>query len=111
MAIYDDHDLGCKWNKNYANKKHFRDIFYKEFPGRIHWDPALDHHEGLYQSFSFPIGNLTMQIIMLDRYYMNANPLLQENVYGETQFEWLKEQLREDADIRLITQGNSFVSV
>jgi len=111
MAIYDDHDLGCKWNKNYEHKKYFRDLFWKEFPGRINWDGDLKNHEGLYQEFSFPIGNLTMQIIMIDHYYMNAKVLLGESVYGEDQIRWLTEKLKVKADVRLITQGNSFVSV
>merc|ERR1719245_2411401 len=42
---------------------------------------------------------------------MNAKVMLNENVYGEEQFQWLSHRMNEHADIRLITQGNSFVSV
>jgi len=130
LATWDDHDYG--WNdsgRHYPFKEQSKEIFL-DF-----WEvPAVDvrrERPGIYTSHFYSDGEDTLQVIVLDMrtfrddlrryegqavdtskffygldywpYETNDSTLL-----GESQWQWLEEQLRMPADVRLVASSTQF---
>jgi alkaline phosphatase D len=130
FATWDDHDYG--WNdigKYYPFKNQSKEIFLK-FWG----EPAGSDRrkrEGIYISYYFEGNGHRVQLILLDNrsfrsdlrlykgelsheekffYPLDYYPHQIEDsiLLGETQWQWLEEELKKPADIRLIGSGSQF---
>ncbi|HEX6191505.1 MAG TPA: alkaline phosphatase D family protein [Chitinophagaceae bacterium] len=130
IATWDDHDFG--WNddgKHYPFKKESKEIFLKFFD-----EPANSErrkHDGIYTSYMYESNGKKLQIILLDnrtfrsglRYYKGEYNTVEKYFYhldyypheikdstmlGETQWQWLEQELKKPADLRLIGSGSQF---
>ena len=122
LAIWDDHDYGQNdGGAAFAHKAASKEAFLR-FWG-IAQDDARRQHGGLYHAaLSGPPGR-RVQVILLDtrwfrspwkptdrrdapgreRYLPDADPA--KTMLGEEQWQWLAQQLRVPADVRLIVSG------
>ncbi len=131
LATWDDHDYG--WNdagKEYEFKEESKEIFMDFFE-----EPEASlrkTHPGIYHSYTHEYGTRTLQIILLDVrtfrdrlqpyqnefekdgrfhfYRQEYAPYTEADstLLGEEQWKWLKKQLLEPADLRLIGSGTQF---
>jgi alkaline phosphatase D len=122
MAMWDDHDYGfndggAQFAGKHASKKALLDFF--NYPATH----ECRSREGLYQSRLIGEGQRRVQIILLDtrwhrsalsrplipglpgqeRYIPDASP--EKTLLGAEQWQWLEEQLKIPAQIRLIYSG------
>ena len=130
VATWDDHDYG--WNdagKHYPFKKESKEIFLDFFNEPLHSDRRK--REGIYTSYYFEGQGRKLQLILLDNRTFRSNlrtyrgelnnddqffyPLdyyphqIHDSVLlGETQWQWLEEELKKPADIRIIGSGTQF---
>ena len=131
IATWDDHDYG--WNdtgKNYPYKEASKNIFLDFFEESA--SSTRREHEGIYHSYIYEYGDNKLQIILLDgrtfrddlkpyntefdndsRYsfyqkeyapHMESTPTL----LGEEQWNWLENELKMPADVRIIGSGTQF---
>ncbi len=103
LATWDDHDFGDnnEW-KDYPLKEQSREMF------RAFWhleDKIPADREGVFYSEVHEVGDITMQVIMLDVRYHRDEPGEESDVLGEGQWEWLEDELDREADLRLIVSG------
>jgi alkaline phosphatase D len=131
LATWDDHDFG--WNdsgKTYPFKEESKEIFLEFFD-----EPANSlrrDHPGIYHAYEYQYGDKKLQIILLDErtfrddlasyggefdndtrynfynldYAPHTDP--QNTMLGEEQWKWLAEQLKKQADLRIIGSGTQF---
>jgi alkaline phosphatase D len=111
-AIWDDHDYGLNdGGKNFTLKAEAQDLFLN------FWDiPRSDprhSREGIYFSKTLNIDNKRVKIIALDTRYFRSDLKGQRNQYqpnldsdatilGSQQWEWLKNEVAEPADLILL---------
>ncbi len=116
MATWDDHDYGQ--NDGGADFSP-RDAFQKEFLD--FWREPLDstrrQRPGIYEAMTFGPQGKRLQVLMLDTRYFRS-PLKvgerrvggtyvpdddpEKTILGVTQWQWLEEQLRQPAEVRLL---------
>jgi alkaline phosphatase D len=130
LATWDDHDYG--WNdsgRHYPEKKISKSIFldfWNEPP-----ESVRRHRDGIYASYNEEVHGHKLQIILLDNrtfrdnlrkydpsvkleksYFYDLDYLphatSDSTLLGEQQWQWLEEQLRQPADIRIIGSGTQF---
>ena len=130
FATWDDHDYG--WNdigKYYPFKNQSKEIFLKFWN-----EPAGSDRrkrEGIYIDYFFEGNGHRVQLILLDNrtfrsdlrlykgelsheekffYPLDYYPhqIEDSTLLGETQWQWLEEELKKPADIRLIGSGSQF---
>jgi alkaline phosphatase D len=121
VATWDDHDYGANdAGADYAMKEEAEQVFL-EFWGV---PPQADQrqHEGVYGAYVFGPAGQRVQVILLDTRYFRSelpraersddvdgrpgryDPVLDPDatLLGEKQWQWLEQQFREPADLRLI---------
>ncbi len=118
LATWDDHDYG--WNDagvEYAQKEASKALMLDFFDV-----PAADElrrRPGVYQAKIFGPPGQRVQIILLDGRWFRSAPLKDPSPYrryrpnldatntmlGETQWQWLRAQLEQPAELRLIASG------
>jgi alkaline phosphatase D len=129
MATWDDHDYG--WNdsgRHYPFKKESKQIFLDFFGVPT---PEIFKHDGIYYAKTIPVGDKTIQIIMLDMrtfrdkllpyngnrkdqkgydYELDYSPYTtpDSTMLGSVQWQWLESQLKEHADLRIIGSSTQF---
>jgi len=128
LATWDDHDYGnndagFEWEHKDASAKIFHDFFGTPV------DSPLRQQAGVYQAKVFGPSGRRVQVIMLDtRYFRSALtrstqripgftflPYLPQTgaeatMLGQAQWEWLEQQLRQPADIRIIASSIQVLS-
>ncbi|HBJ35105.1 MAG TPA: phosphodiesterase [Planctomycetaceae bacterium] len=125
LGTWDDHDYGANdAGSEYAKKRESQQIFLDFFD--VPADSSRRNREGVYHSQVFgPVGK-RVQVILLDaRYHRSAlkteykpsernegyrgkyspNNDPDATVLGEEQWQWLAEQLKAPAELRLICSG------
>ena len=103
MMTWDDHDFGLNnAGRHYRLKEESLHAFIEfwELENIIPRD-----QQGVYNARILGPEGKRLQVIMLDVRYHRDDPGPQADVLGETQWEWLREQLKEPADLRLIVSG------
>jgi alkaline phosphatase D len=125
IATWDDHDYGENdAGKEYPFKAQSKDIFLKFWN-----EPAKSprrEHAGIYTSYRFTDDKIgrTLQVILLDTRTFRDQPLAapftswrneylpdtdpDKTILGETQWAWLKQQLEQPADLRVIGSSIQF---
>jgi alkaline phosphatase D len=129
-ATWDDHDFG--WNdagRHYAFKKESKEIFMDFFGDQ--GDTAIYEHEGIYHTVYLEQTGKTIQIILPDlrtfrdkllpyngnrsgdsrfHYEMDYSPYTSgdSTMMGAQQWQWMEEQLRMPADLRIIASSTQF---
>jgi alkaline phosphatase D len=107
LAIWDDHDFGMNdGGSSFAGKDSYKKKFI-DFWGGLGAVPASSPRRtraGNYDATILgPVGR-QVQFIMLDnRYFKTAEP--SGTVLGDAQWQWLADQLRQPADLRVIMSG------
>lgn len=122
LAIWDDNDYGLNdGGADFAYKQDSKDVFL-EFWGAAR-DDERRRRAGVYHALRFGPPGQTVQIVLLDcrsfrsplratdqsggagkeRYLPDPDPA--KTMLGPTQWQWLEEQLRLPADIRLLVSG------
>ena len=102
-ATWDDHDYGLNdAGKEYPLKAASKALF-RKFWGLEDQIPAAQ--PGIYYAEYIPVGDKTLQIILLDVRYNRDAPQTDGDVLGEAQWAWLEEELRKPADLRLVASG------
>ncbi len=130
LATWDDHDFG--WNdsgKWYPFKNESKEIFLNFFDEPK--DSERRKREGIYTSYQFESNGKKIQIILLDNrtfrsdlrlyrgelsheskffYPLDYYPhqIEDSTLLGENQWNWLENELRKPADIRIIGSGSQF---
>jgi alkaline phosphatase D len=103
VATWDDHDYGLNnAGRHYAFKERSKEIF-REFWGMAGHIPA--ERDGIYHVRRFETGGRVLQMILLDPRYNRDDPGPRADTLGERQWQWLAEQLRQPADLRLLVSG------
>ena len=125
MATWDDHDYGKNdGGVEYPLKRDAQDAFLNFFGFRDN-DP-IRSQDGIYHSRTFGPDGQRVQIIMLDtRYHRDSldsgerqpgtGPYVptrdrSRSMLGEAQWKWLEQQLREDADVRIVVSSIQVVA-
>ncbi len=128
LATWDDHDYGINdAGAEHPNKAASQSVF-MDFWG-IPQDSPRRERQGVYHAEVFGPQGKRVQVILLDtryhrspltrrpkkdssryagRYLPNPDPAV--TVLGEAQWDWLKEQLTQPADLRLIVSSIQFVA-
>ncbi len=122
VAMWDDHDYGVNdAGVEHAGKQLAKDEFIHFW--RLPADDPRRQREGLYCAYQLGQQGQRVQIILLDarwfrsplkrtdqrdapgkeRYVPDADPA--KTMLGNAQWQWLEEQLRQPADLRLIVSG------
>eukprot|EP00967_Tisochrysis_lutea_P017712 scaffold20060_cov33-Tisochrysis_lutea.AAC.1 len=104
IATWDDHDYGVNNGgadfalKHYA-KEHFLNFY------NIPMDDERRTRGGVYKSYTFGPEGKRLQVILLDdRWFKTADTIL-----GDEQWQWLAQELRKPADLRLLVNGFQFL--
>jgi alkaline phosphatase D len=129
LATWDDHDYGYNdIGRHYPLKAESKEVFLSFFGIP---DMTLLEHPGIYYSKVYESDEKRLQIIMLDMrtfrdkllpyngnrrgqsgygYQMDYSPYTtaDSTMLGETQWKWLKKQLEEPADLRIIGSSTQF---
>ena len=134
LSTWDDHDYGQNdAGAEYVKKKESEQIFMDFFD--IPKDSPRRKHSGIYGSYIFGTEGQKVQIILLDTRYFKDTSGRQGNdasdeekekqnivgwykpsddttstLLGEDQWAWLEEQLKEEADIRIIGSSVQFLA-
>lgn len=119
LATWDDHDYGANdAGADYPMRRMSQQVF------ASFWYPeqsSFTEQQGVYHSREYRVGELTVQVIMLDTRY-HRSPIkrglfgYQENndphatILGESQWRWLRSQLTRPADLRFIGSSIQFVA-
>lgn len=129
-AVWDDHDFG--WNdagRHYPFKEESKNIFLDFFGEQ--GDHTIHSHPGIYHVSYFGDPGKRVQIIFPDlrtfrdkllpyhgnrsddpryNYTLDYSPYTTSDstMLGETQWQWIEEQLNEPADIRIIASSTQF---
>lgn len=126
LAIWDDHDFGVNDGGREFERKHIFEKAFLDF-----FEVPLDHprrqRPGIYDAVTYGPAGKRVQFILLDtRYfrsplttkpegsdlpgrYIPSNDPNQE-MLGEAQWQWLEEQLREPAEVRIIASSVQVVA-
>ena len=131
IATWDDHDYG--WNdigKSYPYKEESKEIFLDFFDEPE--SSSRRKHKGIYHSYVYDYGQHRLQVILLDGrtfrddlrpyqgefdhdnrygfYQKDYAPHLESNptLLGEEQWNWLENELKVPADIRIIGSGTQY---
>lgn len=127
LAIWDDHDYGSNdGGAEFAQKSESKDEFLR-FWQVSRGDPRRTR-EGLYHAQIYGPPGQRVQVILLDvrwfrspwkptdqrgavgkeRYLPDLSP--EKTMLGEAQWRWLAEQLRQEAEVRLVVSGIQVVA-
>ncbi len=130
LATWDDHDFGRNdAGRHYPYKAEAKEVFL-DFFGEPMATTCKDH-EGIYQSYYYPVNGNMLQVILLDnrtfrdklqpyngevadqgRYFYDLDyaPYTSSDstLLGETQWAWLKGELSKPADLRIIGSSTQF---
>lgn len=128
LAVWDDHDYGANdAGQEYPRKEESRQIFLDFW--QVPADSPRRAHPGIYGAHRFTDGQHTLQVILLDtrtfrdplkrtpKLRLPGSPLKNDyqpdpdpakTLLGERQWEWLEEQLREPADLRIVCSSIQF---
>ncbi|MBG9387191.1 alkaline phosphatase D family protein [Caenimonas aquaedulcis] len=127
MAIWDDNDYGQNdGGADFAFKVESKAVFLDFW--KVPQDDPRRTREGLYVAETFGPAGRRVQVIMLDgrwfrspwkvtdqrnapgkeRYVPDPDPA--KTMLGEAQWRWLEEQLRQDAQVRIIVSGIQVVT-
>jgi len=129
LATWDDHDFGRNdAGRHYPHKERSKDIFLEFFEEPL--ESERRKHPGIYTSYEFNTNGKTLQIIMLDgrtfrddlrrykgeekdaKFFYDLDYLPHQTadstLLGEDQWNWLEQELRKPADLRLICSGTQF---
>lgn len=128
FATWDDHDYG--WNdvgRHWPYKKQSKEVFLKFFgepSGSERWKRA-----GIYSSYLLDCKGKKLQVILLDvrtfrddllkangimsrdgKYRLDYLPYTKSDstLLGKEQWQWLEEELKKPADVRIIASGSQF---
>lgn len=125
IATWDDHDYGVNdGGKEYPKKEKSKEIFLKVFD-----EPAVSdrrNHEGIYTSYMYGPAGKKLQIIMLDTRTFRDKLCVggkdedclgeykkcedtTKTMLGDAQWKWLEEQLKVEADLRIIGTSTQFL--
>jgi len=125
IATWDDHDYGENdAGKEYPFRTQSKEIFLNFWKEPT--DSPRREHPGIYTSYRFtdPQVNRTLQIILLDTRTFRDPPLRapftswrneylpdtdpDKTILGQQQWDWLREQLKQPADLRIIGTSIQF---
>ena len=128
LSVWDDHDYG--WNdagKEYEFKDRSKDVFLEFW--NVSANSPRREHPGIYGSHFFTNQNHAVQVILLDtrtfrdplkrnpspipagsglknQYQPDPNP--EKTLLGEVQWNWLADELKKPADLRIICSSIQF---
>jgi alkaline phosphatase D len=127
MATWDDHDLGVNdGGSDYPKKDESQKEFF-DFFGEPQNSPRRAQ-KGVYDAKIFGPEGKRVQVIMLDTRYFRSSPLKKKGKHasdegpylpnpdptttmlGEAQWQWLAEQLKKPAELRLIVSSIQVVA-
>jgi alkaline phosphatase D len=127
LATWDDHDMGGNdAGKDYPLKDESEQLFYNFMDEPA--DSPRRKQQGVYSSEIFGPSGKRVQIILLDTRYFRDRPATGENhvvpsggkyiphpdtnttLLGSAQWQWLEEQLRQPAEVRIIGSSIQFIS-
>ncbi|MFM7645333.1 MAG: glycerophosphodiester phosphodiesterase family protein [Sphingomonadales bacterium] len=131
LATWDDHDFGRNdAGRHYPYKEASKEIFLDFFKEPLQSERRK--HTGIYHAEYLKVGARVVQILLLDNRTFRDDVLLYDSLavlprkkyfypldykphtnkdstlLGEQQWQWLADQLREPADLRLICSGSQF---
>lgn len=131
LATWDDHDFGRNdAGRHYPYKEESKQVFLDFFKEPLQSERRK--HKGIYHSEYMRVGDRVVQVILLDNRTFRDDVLLYDSsavlprkkyfypldyqphtskdstLLGEEQWQWLAEQLRQPADLRLICSGSQF---
>lgn len=125
IATWDDHDYGKNdGGKEYPKKEESKKIFltfFKEPDSSSRWK-----HNGIYTSYYYGVASKMLQIIILDcRTFRDRLEAVRADLsckgpfrktknkhktfLGEEQWNWLEQELKQPADLRLIATSTQFL--
>ncbi|MEM1059487.1 MAG: alkaline phosphatase D family protein [Verrucomicrobiota bacterium] len=127
LATWDDHDFGRNdAGLDYAARKGAEQEFYRAWA--VPEDAPSRDRDGIYASYSFGPPGKRIQIILLDTRYhrtphrpnpkelvpAEGNWAVQNDknatVLGDAQWDWLRDQLKDPAELRIIGSSIQFLS-
>lgn len=125
LSVWDDHDYGENdKGRHYPFKKESKEIFMDFW--KIAPDSDRRKHEGIYGVEYIQVGTKKLQILLLDTRtfrddliqnkpknptYKNdyiPNSSKDSTLLGETQWKWLKNELLQPADVRIVASSLQF---
>jgi alkaline phosphatase D len=125
LSVWDDHDFGENdEGRHYPFKKESKEIFMDFW--KIAPDSDRRKHEGIYGVEYIQVGTKKLQILLLDtrtfrddliqnkpknsayKNYYIPNSSKDSTLLGETQWKWLKNELLQPADVRIVASSLQF---
>lgn len=121
IGIWDDHDYGMNDAGKYYPKKDSSKQLMMDFL-QVPENSPRRAREGAYESYSYPFADKTIKIILLDtRYFRDSlqksetrgrryEPKESGTILGETQWQWLANQLITPGDVTIIGSSIQVIS-
>lgn len=121
IGIWDDHDYGMNDAGRYYPKKDSSKMLMMDFL-QVPEDSPRREREGTYESYSYPLADKTIKIILLDTRYFRDSLLKSETrgrryepretgtILGETQWQWLTDELKSPGDVNIIGSSIQVIS-
>lgn len=131
LATWDDHDFGRNdAGRHYPYKEESKNIFLDFFREPLHSERRK--HKGIYHVEYLQVDDRKVQIILLDNRTFRDDVLIYDStavlprknyfypldykphtskdstLLGQEQWEWLEQQLRQPADLRILCGGTQF---
>ncbi len=116
IATWDDHDYGLNnGGKTFTHKNEAKSYFMRYY--NIPNNSPIRNRNGIYNSYYFGDDEKRLQIIMLDtRWFLDVispEPIsptsdITKTILGEEQWNWLEEELKKPAKIRIIGSSTQF---
>lgn len=130
LATWDDHDFG--WNdagRHYPFKEESKEIFFDFFDEPK--DSDRRKHKGIYNSYHYDLNGKKIQVLLLDTRTFRDDLLIRDKneekerryfypldykpystsdstLLGVEQWNWLNDELKKEADIRIIGSSTQF---
>lgn len=102
-VTWDDHDYGMNnEGKGYQLKTESQKLFVDFWEMSDH---IPENQQGIYHARYFGSGEQRLQVILLDTRFHRDDPGDQGDTLGESQWEWLEQELQQPARLRLIASG------
>ena len=107
LATWDDHDYGLNdADGSFSAKKQSEQLFEFVWPIPMQIEDERLSRDGIYTSQLLGPYREKVQIILLDtRYFKSSGSLGESNMLGERQWNWLKGELKKEAQLRLIVSS------
>lgn len=104
-GIWDDHDYGVNnGGKDFPWKQESRQLFLQFLGDDSRYTSS---QEGIFTSYALRSGDLAYRLVLLDTRYFREKPGTYAELLGESQWQWLADELQQEGELVILVSGTS----